>query len=195
MSYRLRSASRSFTRRGFQHSATCASLFIPTPSRHVASVPKQPFLRHPLPLQIPFRLTLRYNSTSVSTPNETIDPETSPETPAQEQSSERQEGAYELTFTCKPCKHRSAHHITHHGYFHGSVLITCPRCKSRHVISDHLKIFSDESVTLEDLLREKGESVQKGLLDENGDIEFYDDGTSTREVYPDPGPDEQRRRY
>lgn len=58
------------------------------------------------------------------------------------------------------------------GYHHGSVLITCPGCSNRHVISDHLNIFGDKKVTVEDLLREKGQGITKGVLDENGDIEF-----------------------
>ena len=48
--------------------------------------------------------------------------------------------SYEITFTCKPCKHRSTHTISKHGYHKGSVLITCPECSNRHVISDHLKV-------------------------------------------------------
>ena len=48
--------------------------------------------------------------------------------------------AYELTFTCKPCKHRSTHTVSKQGYHKGTVLITCPECSNRHVISDHLKV-------------------------------------------------------
>ena len=48
--------------------------------------------------------------------------------------------AFELTFTCKPCQNRSAHRISKQGFYHGSILITCPSCKNRHVISDHLKV-------------------------------------------------------
>ena len=48
--------------------------------------------------------------------------------------------AYELTFTCKPCKHRSTHRITKQGYHKGSVLIKCPHCSNRHIMSDHLKV-------------------------------------------------------
>ena len=47
---------------------------------------------------------------------------------------------YELTFTCKPCSVRSTHEVSKQGYHHGSVLISCPGCKNRHVISDHLKV-------------------------------------------------------
>lgn len=47
---------------------------------------------------------------------------------------------YQLVFTCKPCGFRSGHTISKHGYHAGTVLITCPECKNRHVISDHLKV-------------------------------------------------------
>lgn len=54
-----------------------------------------------------------------------------------------QEPAYELTFTCKPCQSRSTHRVSKQGYHKGTVLITCPDCKNRHVISDHLKVRSE----------------------------------------------------
>ena len=85
--------------------------------------------------------------------------------------------SYKLTFTCKPCKHRSTHYITKQGYHYGAVLITCPECKNRHVISDHLGIFADQAFTVEDLMRQKGDLVKKGTLNGDGDIEFWDDGT------------------
>jgi protein import protein ZIM17 len=47
---------------------------------------------------------------------------------------------YEMTFTCKPCSTRSTHRVSKQGYHHGSVLITCPECRNRHVISDHLNV-------------------------------------------------------
>lgn len=53
---------------------------------------------------------------------------------------------YNLTFTCKPCDHRSTHDISKQGYHDGTVLITCPNCKNRHVISDHLKVRSLSSL-------------------------------------------------
>ena len=48
--------------------------------------------------------------------------------------------AYELTFTCKPCGHRSTHVISKQAYHYGTTLVRCPDCKDRHVISDHLKV-------------------------------------------------------
>lgn len=50
--------------------------------------------------------------------------------------------SYEMTFTCTPCSTRSTHLVSKQGYHKGSVLITCPECKNRHVISDHLNVCS-----------------------------------------------------
>lgn len=83
--------------------------------------------------------------------------------------------SYQLTFTCKVCSERSTHQVTKQSYHHGTTLINCPGCKNRHLISDHLKIFSDTGVTLEDIMKDKGQLLQKGRLGEDGDIEFYDD--------------------
>ncbi|QPH00577.1 hypothetical protein C2857_004330 [Epichloe festucae Fl1] len=80
---------------------------------------------------------------------------------------------YQLSFTCVPCGHRSHHNVSKQGYHVGSTLITCPSCRNRHVISDHLNIFGDRKVTVEDLMREKGRLVKRGSLGEDGDIEFW----------------------
>lgn len=56
------------------------------------------------------------------------------------------------------------------------MLIKCPECKNWHIICDHLKIFVDKSLTLEQLMQEKGELVKRGSLE--GDVEFWDDGTT-----------------
>jgi protein import protein ZIM17 len=48
--------------------------------------------------------------------------------------------SYELTFTCKVCTTRSSHRLSKQGYHKGTILITCPDCKNRHLISDHLKV-------------------------------------------------------
>jgi mitochondrial protein import protein ZIM17 len=80
---------------------------------------------------------------------------------------------YQLSFTCIPCDHRSHHNVSKQGYHRGSVLISCPNCRNRHVISDHLDIFGDRKFTIEDLMREKGQLVKRGTLGEDGDIEFW----------------------
>ncbi len=73
-----------------------------------------------------------------STASPPVDPQRAP--PPNPPTRAEQELAYKLTFTCKPCRHRSAHRISKQGYHKGSVLITCPGCKNRHIISDHLKV-------------------------------------------------------
>ncbi|KAF4943633.1 hypothetical protein FSARC_14869 [Fusarium sarcochroum] len=80
---------------------------------------------------------------------------------------------YQLSFTCVPCGHRSHHNVSKQGYHHGSTLITCPECRNRHIISDHLNIFGDRKITVEDLMKEKGQLVKRGSLGEDGDIEFW----------------------
>ena len=90
--------------------------------------------------------------------------------------------SYHLSFTCRPCSTRSNHTISKQGYHHGSVLVTCPECKNRHVISDHLNIFGDRKITVEDLVKEQGGIVRKGSLNEDGDIEFWADGQGDGEA-------------
>ncbi|KAF8246890.1 hypothetical protein K440DRAFT_506947, partial [Wilcoxina mikolae CBS 423.85] len=46
--------------------------------------------------------------------------------------------SYHLTFTCRPCQTRSTHTVSKQAYHGGTVLIQCPGCKNRHVITDHL---------------------------------------------------------
>lgn len=100
------------------------------------------------------------------TPSE--DPETESSRPAA-----RGPAYYQLSFTCVPCGHRSHHNISKQGYHTGSTLITCPSCRNRHIISDHLKIFGDKKQTIEDIMKEKGQLVKRGSLGEDGDIEFW----------------------
>jgi mitochondrial protein import protein ZIM17 len=121
----------------------------------------------------------RYNSSSASTLPPFTDQASSPENDAlrAEQNAVRreQESVYQITFTCKPCGHRSSHRISKHGYHKGTVLIRCPSCSNRHVMSDHLQIFMDEKSTLGDILRRDGRTLTKGYLE--GDMEIWEDGT------------------
>lgn len=113
----------------------------------------------------------------------------------------RDEPSYDLTFTCKPCLYRSTHRISKQGYHHGTVLISCPSCSNRHVISDHLRIFMDSKSSLEDILKRKlaeGEDLtkllkkgklgmrQSSMVGNEGeeDIEFWEDGTETHHRPP-----------
>jgi protein import protein ZIM17 len=40
-------------------------------------------------------------------------------------------------------------------------------------------VFGDKAMSLEDLLREKGELIKRGIVGEDGDLEFWEDGTTT----------------
>ncbi|EMD66462.1 hypothetical protein COCSADRAFT_112859 [Bipolaris sorokiniana ND90Pr] len=124
----------------------------------------------PAPLRAPVPSTVRFESNTAA-PTSTTAPDSRLE--------RDQVPSYELTFTCNVCKTRSSHRLSKQGYHHGTVLIQCPGCKNRHLISDHLKVFSDKSLTIEDLMREKGSLIKKGSLSAEGDVEFWDDGTST----------------
>ncbi|KAK5206218.1 hypothetical protein LTR96_009507 [Exophiala xenobiotica] len=142
-------------------------------------------LRQPPSLRLPSVPFQRYNSSLTV-------PEGQPETPVSDDVP-----SYHLSFTCKPCLHRSRHRITKQGYHYGTVLVTCPSCKARHVIADHLKVFLDQKKTLEDILREKLEEGQdltkllkKGTLgirpgslvgnEGEEDLEFWEDGAETK---------------
>ncbi|EEH19415.1 hypothetical protein PABG_01734 [Paracoccidioides brasiliensis Pb03] len=118
----------------------------------------------------------RYNSTSTRAPSPLTDSKpVTPEDTAQNAQRRAEERAFLITFTCKPCSHRSSHRISQHGYYKGTVLITCPECKNRHIISDHLNIFMDTKSTLEDILWQQGQTLLKGKLER--DIEWWEDGT------------------
>jgi mitochondrial protein import protein ZIM17 len=95
-----------------------------------------------------------------------------------------QEPAYRLTFTCKPCGTRSSHHVSKHGYHRGTVLIRCPSCSNRHIISDHLQIFLDNASTLEDILKQTGRTLTKGYLE--GDLELWEDDTIYKTTDDEP---------
>jgi protein import protein ZIM17 len=84
----------------------------------------------------------RYGSTA--TPPKVQSPpastETTPATKPESRLERDQVPAYDMTFTCKKCDTRSTHRVSKQGYFHGTVLITCPGCRNRHLIADHLKV-------------------------------------------------------
>lgn len=89
----------------------------------------------PIRRAIPSAFRRHESTTSGPTP-----PLESTTTPPESRLDRDQVPAYELTFTCKKCTTRSSHRVSKQGYHHGTVLITCPGCKNRHLISDHLKV-------------------------------------------------------
>lgn len=72
---------------------------------------------------------------------------------------------YMLAFTCKKCNHRSSHTISKQAYHNGTVLVKCPKCSNRHLIADHLKIFNDSKITIQDIMNANGEKVSQSTDD------------------------------
>jgi protein import protein ZIM17 len=120
----ISSALRTITRRPLRPLAPRRSVFLPITSlRHYSNVP--PSIESPkasADKKPPHGPRYTNNSTHEFKQPKPIKPE------------------YRMTFTCTPCGHRSSHTISKQGYHSGSVLITCPECRNRHVISDHLKV-------------------------------------------------------
>lgn len=83
-----------------------------------------------------------------------------------------------IAFTCKKCDTRSSHTMSKQAYEKGTVMISCPHCKVRHLIADHLKIFHDNHVTVEQLMKANGEKVSQDV----GDLEFEDIPDSLKDV-------------
>lgn len=83
-----------------------------------------------------------------------------------------------IAFTCKKCNDRSSHTMSKQAYTKGTVLIQCPSCQVRHLIADHLRIFSDQHITIEDILNAKGESVSLTA----DDLAFEDIPESLKDV-------------
>ncbi|KAF9952223.1 hypothetical protein BGZ70_000691 [Mortierella alpina] len=66
-----------------------------------------------------------------------------------------------IGFTCTVCNHRSHKTMSKHAYQHGVVIMQCDHCKNRHLMADHLGWFKTGGVTVEDLVKERGETVRK----------------------------------
>ncbi|KAI5798966.1 DNL zinc finger domain protein [Geopyxis carbonaria] len=114
-------------------------------------------------IRVPSYTPRRLNSSSTTAPATTPAPETDEREPPP---------SYQLHFTCRPCQERSSHTVSKQAYHHGSVLVQCPGCSNRHVITDHLKIFGETAKTLEQILEEKGEVLKKGRLLPGGTVEL-----------------------
>ena len=115
-----------------------------TRPRITAPYPPQPRTARTAFTTSPTAIPTHKDGSPSSSPSSSTHHSSPPSVPADEASDTLpqppQRPSYQLTFTCKPCGARSTHEITKQGYHHGTVLITCPGCKNRHVISDHLKV-------------------------------------------------------
>ena len=130
---------------GYSYSRPLSQL---APFRHPAfprpsQTPQRGVSQSSLPVP-PFQT--RRVSDSTSAPSSAVAHST--EYPSNAQIPTEEPPAYQLTFTCKPCKHRSTHKISKRGYHKGSILITCPGCSNRHIMSDHLKVGFQRSLWL-----------------------------------------------
>ena len=78
-----------------------------------------------------------------------------------------------LRFTCTyeacPDKPTIARIISKASYEKGVVLVRCPSCDMQHLIADHLGWLSEPGTTIESIMAERGEEVQR-LLQEGEDI-------------------------
>ncbi|KAG8215055.1 DNL zinc finger-domain-containing protein [Butyriboletus roseoflavus] len=136
------------------------------------------------PVQVHQRLGVYRANTSgasiVKAKGEQLKSPVTPETSDQIQS-DPPEPRLAIAFTCTAdgCNHRSAHTFTKRAYERGIVLIQCPSCKNRHLIADNLGWFKDDTEdgrlkNIEDILRVRGERVQRGILDADGVVEVSD---------------------
>ncbi|XP_044268890.1 DNL-type zinc finger protein-like [Tribolium madens] len=100
--------------------------------------------------------------------------ETEPESPISTPLA-KLEGKSMLGFTCKVCSTRNTKFISKVAYQKGVVIVKCSGCNNNHLIADNLNWFTDLNgkKNIEEILAEKGETVQKIHLD--GCLEALDD--------------------
>ena len=64
-----------------------------------------------------------------------------------------------MAYTCSKCETKQARTFSKDSYTKGVVLVRCSGCDSLHLIADNLGWFRDDATNIEDIMREKGESV------------------------------------
>jgi len=78
---------------------------------------------------------------------------------------------FSLSYTCSICNQRNENRsINRQAYTAGVVLCRCEKCQKLHLFADHLKWFSDERITIETIMKEKGHQIKRGFMDENGNV-------------------------
>ena len=84
-----------------------------------------------------------------------------------------------MAYTCGVCDHKQARTFSKHSYEKGVVLIRCENCDSLHLIADNLGWFRDEKVNIEQIMKEKGDSVHTNVTDEA--VEFSETAIPVQE--------------
>eukprot|EP00294_Goniomonas_avonlea_P014560 CAMPEP_0114548900 /NCGR_PEP_ID=MMETSP0114-20121206/5236_1 /TAXON_ID=31324 /ORGANISM="Goniomonas sp, Strain m" /LENGTH=156 /DNA_ID=CAMNT_0001733537 /DNA_START=1 /DNA_END=467 /DNA_ORIENTATION=- len=69
-----------------------------------------------------------------------------------------------IMFTCNKCETRAMKVFAKRSYEKGTVLISCPGCKEKHLIVDNLGLFGDDKFNLEVALLARGEQVVRGVV-------------------------------
>lgn len=70
----------------------------------------------------------------------------------------------QMVYTCKVCSTRNSQTISKQAYTEGVVLVKCSGCQNNHLVADNLGWFRDNKTNIEDLMKEKGETVHRVSL-------------------------------
>lgn len=75
-----------------------------------------------------------------------------------------------MAYTCGVCETKQARTFSKASYEEGVVLLRCEKCDNLHLIADNLGWFEDEKTNIEQLMKEKGESVHTNLTSDAFEI-------------------------
>lgn len=67
----------------------------------------------------------------------------------------------QMIYTCKVCSTRNSQTISNQAYTEGIVIVKCSGCQNKHLVADNLGWFKDKKTNIEDILKEKGETVRR----------------------------------
>lgn len=70
----------------------------------------------------------------------------------------------QMIYTCKVCSTRNSQTISKLAYAKGVIIVRCSGCQNNHLVADNLGWFRDNKVNIEDIMKEKGETVQRVSL-------------------------------